>query len=117
WSLSSLINLFDYHQRVPTQIDRSKLLKSLLSRLASQVDGHSSVLNQSVKHFFEFIFEEKLNSNGSAKLPTKSLRSVVAVAVSVGRIIEMLITLASVFSKEFRVFVPYVHLLARRAFF
>ncbi|WP_222104120.1 hypothetical protein, partial [Vibrio algivorus] len=30
WSLSSLINLFDYHQRVPTQIDRFKLLKSVV---------------------------------------------------------------------------------------
>ena len=81
------------------------------------MDGHSSVLNLSVKHFFEFIFEEKLNSNGSANLPTESLRSVVAVAVSVGRIIEMLITLASVFSKDFQLFVPSVHLLARRVFF
>ncbi|WP_039971131.1 hypothetical protein, partial [Vibrio halioticoli] len=63
--------------------------------------GHSSVLNHSVKHFFEFIFEEKLNSNGSANLPTESLRSVVAVAVSVGRIIEIQIKLASIFSKIF----------------
>uniref|UniRef100_UPI00301618CB hypothetical protein n=1 Tax=Vibrio cholerae TaxID=666 RepID=UPI00301618CB len=30
WSLSSLINLFDYHQRVPTQIDWFTLLKSVL---------------------------------------------------------------------------------------
>ncbi|MEZ9918136.1 hypothetical protein AB4404_17160, partial [Vibrio breoganii] len=67
WSLSSLINLFDYHQRVPTQIDRFKLLKSAaFNALALKQDGHSSDLNLSVKHFFEFIFEEKLNSNDSA---------------------------------------------------
>ncbi|PWI33165.1 hypothetical protein DI392_12810 [Vibrio albus] len=36
WSLSSLINLFDYHQRVPTQIDRFKLLKSVALKLSSK---------------------------------------------------------------------------------
>ncbi|TKG15126.1 hypothetical protein FCV81_17520, partial [Vibrio breoganii] len=56
WSLSSLINLFDYHQRVPTQIDRFKLLKSLLiddsfCEEPLKADGHSSDLNLSVKHF------------------------------------------------------------------
>ncbi|EGR1860560.1 hypothetical protein D3O62_17505 [Vibrio cholerae] len=34
WSLSSLIILFDYHQRVPTQIDWFILLKSVLLRLS-----------------------------------------------------------------------------------
>ncbi|TKG27275.1 hypothetical protein FCV87_11645 [Vibrio breoganii] len=66
-----MINLFDYHQRVPTQIDRFKLLKSLLiddsfCEEPLKADGHSSDLNLSVKHFFEFIFESNLNSNGSA---------------------------------------------------
>ncbi|WP_080536995.1 hypothetical protein, partial [Vibrio vulnificus] len=40
WSLSSLINLLDYHQRVPTQIDRFILLKSLLfEKFFSQSGG------------------------------------------------------------------------------
>ena len=38
WSLSSLINLFDYHQRVPTQIDRFKLLKSVVLSACASVN-------------------------------------------------------------------------------
>ncbi|EKL17991.1 hypothetical protein VCHC59A1_0109 [Vibrio cholerae HC-59A1] len=37
WSLSSLINLFDYHQRVPTQIDWFIIVKERSSwRSASE---------------------------------------------------------------------------------
>ncbi|MEZ9582034.1 hypothetical protein AB4230_07070, partial [Vibrio cyclitrophicus] len=59
---------FDIHQRVPTQIDRFKLLKSftsqalLLSKEPLEVDGHSSELGSSVKHFFSLIFQSILNA-------------------------------------------------------
>ncbi|WP_301665717.1 hypothetical protein, partial [Vibrio cholerae] len=44
WSLSSLINLFDYHQRVPTQIDWFTLLKSLaFSALARQRGAYNTL--------------------------------------------------------------------------
>ncbi|WP_207805194.1 hypothetical protein, partial [Vibrio cholerae] len=44
WSLSSLINLFDYHQRVPTQIDWFILLKSLaFSALARQRGAYNTL--------------------------------------------------------------------------
>ncbi|MEZ8704173.1 hypothetical protein AB6D74_20220, partial [Vibrio cyclitrophicus] len=52
----------DIHQRVPTQIDRFKLLKSftsqalLLSKVPLEVDGHSSELTFSVKHFLKINF-------------------------------------------------------------
>jgi hypothetical protein len=46
---------------VPTQIDRFILLKSVVlsnpTEVSLEVDGHSSDLSLSVKHFFEFIFE------------------------------------------------------------
>ncbi|PMM01401.1 hypothetical protein BCT64_18200, partial [Vibrio breoganii] len=49
WSLSSLINLFDYHQRVPTQIDRFKLLKSAaLNALALKQDAYNTRLTVKV---------------------------------------------------------------------
>ncbi|NOH99008.1 hypothetical protein F0226_19850 [Vibrio sp. 99-70-13A1] len=48
---------FDIHQRVPTQIDRFKLLKSFAFRsVLLKADGHSSELAFSVKHFLKFNF-------------------------------------------------------------
>ncbi|MFW1498050.1 hypothetical protein ACEWBF_16795, partial [Vibrio parahaemolyticus] len=44
-------------QRVPTQIDRSILLKSLaFSALALEAEAYSKELIFSVKHFFKLIF-------------------------------------------------------------
>ncbi|EOV9325492.1 hypothetical protein ACN5WI_004480, partial [Vibrio parahaemolyticus] len=49
----------DYHQRVPTQIDRSILLKSLLcEKFSLKAEVHSSEIIERVKHFFQFIFSE-----------------------------------------------------------
>ncbi|MCS0364649.1 hypothetical protein ND928_09680, partial [Vibrio diabolicus] len=47
----------DYHQRVPTQIDRSILLKSFPVELCSKQDGHFSELKFSVNHFFQTFFK------------------------------------------------------------
>ena len=60
WSLSSSINLFDYHQRVPTQIDWFKLLKSgaSLAHESFEAEVHSSEITERVKHFFNFLFLE-----------------------------------------------------------
>ncbi len=47
----------DYHQRVPTQIDRFILLKSLLfKKLSFKAEVHSSDLVVGVKHFIQLIF-------------------------------------------------------------
>ncbi|ORT51382.1 hypothetical protein ST37_05340 [Vibrio sp. qd031] len=46
---------------MPTQIDRFILLKSVVlsnaTEVSLEVDGHSSDLSLSVKHFFAFYFE------------------------------------------------------------
>ncbi len=73
WSLSSLKSIcyrsnchswewrFDIHQRVPTQIDRFKLLKSfayrnfLFTKKPLKADVNSSDLILSVKHFLKLI--------------------------------------------------------------
>ncbi|WP_422487469.1 hypothetical protein, partial [Vibrio chagasii] len=55
------IKRFDIHQRVPTQIDRFKLLKSfasqnfLFSKKPLKADVNSSDLILSVKHFLKLI--------------------------------------------------------------
>ncbi|MFV0574668.1 MAG: hypothetical protein ACK5NC_04535, partial [Vibrio sp.] len=73
--------LIDYHQRVPTQIDRFKLLKSLfypirLVRLVEQ-GGHSSDLDFSVKHFlksfFANLFDKVLTSDSLLQLAACSV--------------------------------------------
>ncbi|MES5773814.1 hypothetical protein V8T50_00005, partial [Vibrio parahaemolyticus] len=47
----------DYHQRVPTQIDRSILLKSLLcEKFSLKAEAYSNELILSVKHFLKLIF-------------------------------------------------------------
>ncbi|TQQ11369.1 hypothetical protein FLL69_17735 [Vibrio cholerae] len=56
WSLSSLINLFDYHQRVPTQIDWFILLKSFSyrNRFSAQFAraAYITLIQLSVKRYF-----------------------------------------------------------------
>ncbi|MCG3767274.1 hypothetical protein EXA23_13865, partial [Vibrio cincinnatiensis] len=54
------INLFDYHQRVPTQIDWFKLLKSgaCESHESFEAEVHFSEITERVKHFFKFSFLE-----------------------------------------------------------
>ena len=106
WSLSSLINLFDYHQRVPTQIDRFKLLKSLLFRgLPLKADGHSSDLNLSVKHFFAFYFEKyfliKLKQMIQGFWPLTTAEALCALPCQWGGIIEILFIPARSFLKFF----------------
>ncbi|KAB0304816.1 hypothetical protein F2Z80_11625 [Vibrio fortis] len=57
--------LSDIHQRVPTQIDRFKFLKSLLLKFRLEpleLDGYSSELAFSVKHFLSLIFQSILNA-------------------------------------------------------
>nr|WP_081275626.1 hypothetical protein [Vibrio cyclitrophicus]PMK22867.1 hypothetical protein BCU04_17120 [Vibrio cyclitrophicus] len=59
--LSKRIKRFDIHQRVPTQIDRFKLLKSfayrnfLFTKKPLKADVNSSDLILSVKHFLKLI--------------------------------------------------------------
>ncbi|RTZ24504.1 hypothetical protein EKN09_03155, partial [Vibrio penaeicida] len=52
----------DYHQRVPTQIDRSILLKSVaFSNVLLKADGHFSYLSCCVKHFFQLSYSVLLS--------------------------------------------------------
>ncbi|MPW36782.1 hypothetical protein GCU72_10000 [Vibrio sp. B1Z05] len=70
-----MINLFDYHQRVPTQIDRFKLLKSVAFKgYPFERVVYSNEIIISVNHFFinHFIFlaplvvSEVYRDNGGA---------------------------------------------------
>ncbi|MGY0617695.1 hypothetical protein ACWYU8_21530, partial [Vibrio sp. FJH11] len=64
---------------VPTQIDRSILLKSLLSRsFLLKAEVNSSDLTESVKHFFQLIFAEAFHLSDPAealsRLPCRWMR-------------------------------------------
>ncbi|EOV0171055.1 hypothetical protein ACOIYK_004551, partial [Vibrio parahaemolyticus] len=70
----------DYHQRVPTQIDRFILLKSLLcEKFSLKAEVHSSEIIERVKHFFfQFIFSEAFYLSDPAealsRLPCRWMR-------------------------------------------
>ncbi|MCG6351984.1 hypothetical protein K6U68_19665, partial [Vibrio fluvialis] len=58
----------DYHQRVPTQIDRFILLKNFAFRsFLLEAEVHSSEITESVKHFFQFSFPEAFTSMTTAE--------------------------------------------------
>ncbi|EOX3120374.1 hypothetical protein ACPFMY_003282, partial [Vibrio cholerae] len=85
--LSSLINLFDYHQRVPTQIDWFILLKSVL--LGGLLQKRRPFYRESIscQTLFSIFFFGLLRHRFGCE-PLLRQR---------GRIIEIRFTLASVF--------------------